>query len=176
MQLSWRRRAPREADPELLWLGVSIGTVAAAAIWFALGLPWPHCTFLALTGHPCATCGATRCAIQFFHGNFLTALKWNPLIFAGLCGIALFDVYAAVVLVTRAPRFRISQLSLFEKNIVRAIVVGALALNWAYLWSHWPPIADHLSSTMGRPTSSTGAPRCCLINADGSSQPRVSSR
>jgi hypothetical protein len=111
-----------------------------AALWFALHLPWPRCVFHELTGLPCLTCGATRAAMQFFHGNFLVALKWNPLAFAGLCAVSVFDVYAAIVLVTRAPRVRIAHLASAEKNFLRIVVVAFLALNWVYLLSHWKEV------------------------------------
>ncbi|MBX6326511.1 MAG: DUF2752 domain-containing protein, partial [Chthoniobacterales bacterium] len=104
MQLRRRQLGPGEPDYELIWFVVSVGSLAFAAVWLALGLPWPRCVFHELTGLPCATCGMTRCAIQFFHGHFLAALRWNPLMFAFLCGLAAFDLYALAVLVTGAPR------------------------------------------------------------------------
>ena len=125
-----------EVDHELIWLSISVVSLAAAAIWLTLGLPWPVCAFHQLTGLPCVTCGMTRCAIQFFHGHFLAALKWNPLIFVLLCGVIAFDVYAVAVLVTRTPRLRVA-FGQAEKKYARAIVIIALALNWAYLVSHW---------------------------------------
>src|SRR5207247_9995538 len=88
LQLGSRRLAPGEIDRELIWLSVSLGSVVVAAICFALGLPWPRCLFHDLTGRPCVTCGMTRSAIQFFHGHFLAALQWNPLVFAALCGLS----------------------------------------------------------------------------------------
>src|SRR3954464_13684961 len=106
MQIARRPLAPGETDYELLWLCVSLGGLALAAGWLALRLPWPICLFHTLTGHPCATCGATRSAIAFFHGNFLAALKWNPLAFAGYSALSLFDVYAFSVFMMRAPRVR----------------------------------------------------------------------
>jgi hypothetical protein len=108
-----------------------------AALWVGLGLPWPICIFHDLTGWPCLTCGATRAAIQFFHGNFLSAWKWNPLVFAGLSAVAVFDVYAAFVLVTGSPRLRIAELTSAEKSLVRVLVIAALLLNWCYLFAHW---------------------------------------
>ena len=133
MQVVWRPLAPGETDHELLWLNVSLGGLAAAAIWLALHLPWPYCLFHAMTGHPCATCGATRSAIAFFHGQFLTAWKWNPLAFAGYCALSIFDAYAAIVLIMRAPRLRLVQMTSFEKNLARVALVALLLLNWTYL-------------------------------------------
>jgi hypothetical protein len=97
MQLVRRRLVPPELDHELIWLTVSFGSLAFAAIWLAFGLPWPRCAFHDVTGLPCVTCGMTRSAIQFFHGNFLPALRWNPLVFVALCGLSIFDAYAFVV-------------------------------------------------------------------------------
>src|SRR5947207_7453257 len=107
MVLAARRLGPGERDHELVWLSVSVASLTLALLWLALGMPWPRCLFLAITGYPCLTCGATRSAIQLFHGHFLAALKWNPLVFAALCGLFAFDVYAVVVLATGVPRLRL---------------------------------------------------------------------
>jgi hypothetical protein len=136
MQIFCRQLAPRETDHELIWLSVSLGSLALAAAWLIVGLPWPRCIFHEITGLPCATCGMTRCGIQFFHAHFLAALKWNPLVFAFLCGVTAFDLYAFAVLVTRAPRLRVA-LRQSGKNYARGIVISALALNWIYLLVHW---------------------------------------
>jgi hypothetical protein len=137
MQLARRHLVRPEVDHELIWLTVSFGSLAFAAIWLALGLPWPRCAFHDVTGLPCVTCGMTRSAIQFFHGNFLAALRWNPLVFVALCGLSLFDAYAFIVLVARAPRLRIAKLSSAEKTLVRALVATSLGANWGYLLLHW---------------------------------------
>jgi len=137
MQVNQRALAEGETDHELLWMSVSLGSLAVAASWFALGLPWPRCVLHELTGVPCVTCGATRSAIQFFHGHFLAAFQWNPLVFAALCGLSIFNAYAFIVLVTRAPRLRIALWTRAEKTHARIIVITALTLNWAYLLLHW---------------------------------------
>ena len=137
MQLSRRHLGPNELDHELVWLSVSIVSLGLAAAWLWLGLPWPQCLFHSFTSLPCLTCGMTRAAIQFFHGHLFAAWKWNPLVFVALCGLSIFDAYAFIVLVTRAPRLRIVNLSRLERNGVRALIVGLLALNWVYLLSHW---------------------------------------
>src|SRR5205814_9034423 len=77
MQLCRRQLAFGETDHELIWLSVSVASLGLAATWLSLGLPWPQCAFHTITGHPCATCGMTRSAIQFFHGHFFAALRWN---------------------------------------------------------------------------------------------------
>src|SRR5712692_808457 len=133
MQLTHRRLAPDELDHELIWLSVSLGSLGLAAAWLALGLPWPQCAFHAITGHPCVTCGMTRSAIQFFHGHFFAAMRWNPLVFAALCGLSIFDAYAFAVLISRAPRLRIAQLTAAEKNLVRVTLVTLFLTNWVYL-------------------------------------------
>jgi hypothetical protein len=137
MQVSCRHLGSNETDHELIWLTVSLASLGIAALWFWLGLPWPRCVFNELTGLPCVTCGMTRSGIEFFHGRFLAALKWNPLVFAFLCGVTAFDVYAFAVVTTRAARFRIVFRSQAEKQYARRIVIAALALNWIYLLSHW---------------------------------------
>ena len=137
MRLLWRHPADGEPDPELIWLGISVAALGGAAVWLALCLPWPRCPFLALTGFPCMTCGATRSAMAFLHGDFLASWRWNPLGFAALCGLVVFDLYAAIVLVTRAARLRIVDWTAREKNAARSIAVVLLVVNWIYLLSHW---------------------------------------
>src|ERR1700736_1756194 len=135
MQLDRCRLRPGELDHELIWLSVSLGSLACAAVWCALRLPWAHGVFLAVTGHPCLTCGMTRATIRFFHGDFVGALRWNPLTFVALCGLSTFDAYAFAVLVTRAPRLRLIQFSSTEKSFFRALVIVLLLANWIYLLS-----------------------------------------
>jgi hypothetical protein len=136
MRLVWRRIPPGEFNHELVWLVVSAATTVGGAIWLGLHFPTPRCPFLAVTGYPCLTCGATRCAISLFHGNFFGAWLWNPLALVALCGLALFDVYAAIVLITRAPRLRIVDWTRAEKNAVRIAIIALIVLNWIYLLAH----------------------------------------
>jgi hypothetical protein len=136
MQFSRRSLAEGEINHELLWLTISLGSLLCAAIWFALGLPWPTCVFHDLTGLPCLTCGATRCSIAFFHGHLFTAWAWNPFAFCALCAITLFDVYALIVLVADAPRLRIVFSTRRSRQVTRFVVIAGLALNWIYLLSH----------------------------------------
>src|ERR1700756_2649367 len=137
MQLCRHRLEPGEIDHERIWLAVSLGSLALATAWFTLGLPWPRCVFHELTGLPCMTCGMTRCAIQFFHGHFVAALKWNPLIFTLLCGVIAFDLYAFATLTMRVPRLRIHVSTKRANTFLRVSVISAISLNWIYLLLHW---------------------------------------
>ena len=137
MRLRVRRLSPGEIDHELIWLSVSLASLGLAATWLTIGLPWPHCMFHQITSLPCVTCGMTRCGIQFFHAHFLTAFKWNPLVFAALCGMTAFDLYAFATLATRGPRLRISFDTQTARTFVRGAVISALVLNWIYLLVHW---------------------------------------
>jgi uncharacterized protein DUF2752 len=136
MRLVSRPLAPGEFDHELVWLVVSVTAGVTGAGWLWLGLGAPHCPFLAMTGYPCMTCGATRCAIALGHGNLSQAWHWNPLALVGLCGLIVFDVYAAIVLVRRSPRVRFVGWTPWEKNAVRIGVVALIAVNWIYLLAH----------------------------------------
>jgi len=45
MEVSHRHLRPNEIDHELIWLTISLGSLALAATWRWLGLPWPQCPF-----------------------------------------------------------------------------------------------------------------------------------
>lgn len=88
------------------WLALAwgFGLAAGAALlrFAALGLPLPACPLKALTGVPCATCGATRCALALGHGQFATAWHWHPVLFL----LALASPIAVVWDLRRAWRGR----------------------------------------------------------------------
>ena len=136
MRLVLRPMLQEGSDHELIWLVVSLAAAIGGVIWLSLGLPTLRCPFLAVTGYPCLTCGATRCLLAFLHANFFAAWLWNPLAFVALCGVVLFDLYAAIVLIGRAPRLRFVAWTRTEKNAVRIAIVAVILLNWIYLLAH----------------------------------------
>jgi hypothetical protein len=136
MRVVWRRMPAAGFDHELVWLALSVAALAGGLAWKSIGLGWPECPFLALTGWPCMTCGATRATIAFVEGDFLQAFSWNPLAVLALGGVAVFDLYAVVVLLSRAPRLRVVDWTSVERSVVLMAVVGALLLNWMYLLAH----------------------------------------
>lgn len=132
MTIALHRLQPGETDYDLIALGVSAGSLAVAAGWLAAGLPAPHCAFHALTGCPCPTCGATRCALALVHGQFQKAFGWNPGAFLALLGAGAFNLYAAVAAGARLPRLRVA-VSRGEARLLRVAAAAALVGNWGYL-------------------------------------------
>ena len=134
--LSFRPLAPKETDFEFLFLTVSSSFAASCYTWLSLGLPWPGCWFRRLTGLPCPTCGATRCAMALARGDLFGALQQNPLML--LCyGLTIaVNLYAAAVLLFRLPRPRLASLPPKLKRALSLLAVVALGANWVYLLAH----------------------------------------
>jgi hypothetical protein len=131
-----RQLRPDELDHELIWLAVTSLGAAALAFWLWLHLPLPQCNFRALLGIPCLTCGSTRAAAAFFHGEFSRAWFVSPLATIGFCAIAAFDAYAIAVLFSGAPRLRITFGGRNERRIFAGLLAAAALLNWIYLLRH----------------------------------------
>ncbi len=129
MRFELRRLHAGELDHELIWLAVTITSAALLIAWLKIGLPLPQCTFHTLLGIPCATCGSTHAALAFSHGDFSGAWRFNPLATLGYFAIAIYDVYALLVLVRRTPRLRL----VVSRQYVVPLISGAIFLNWLYL-------------------------------------------
>jgi hypothetical protein len=109
---------------------------SSSYFWLNLGLPWPQSWFRRLTGLPCPTCGATRCALALAHGDFLGALRRNPLMFVCYGLTVAINLYAGVVLLFGLPRPRLARLPPEIKRALCALVVVALGANWIYLLAY----------------------------------------
>ena len=128
-----RPLAPRETDFEFLFLVVSTGLALSCYLWLTLGMPWPGCWVRRLTGLPCPTCGAARCAMPLAHLDLDGAWRHNPLIFIFFGGSLLVDLYAAAVLLFGLPRLRLAKLPSKIKSAMGAWLIIALTANWIYL-------------------------------------------
>ena len=131
----WRPLRRGELDHETLWLGVSLAALVFVWAWMRLGFASPVCAFHEATGWACPGCGATRCVRSVFRGEFGAAFLVNPLMFATLAGIALFDLYAAVVLALRLPRWRLDQVPMRVSSALRMGCAGLVLGNWLWLLS-----------------------------------------
>ena len=133
MRLEWRRLRTGEVDHELIWLTVTVAAAGAGLLWLWLQLPWPRCSWRALTGLPCVTCGATRAAVTLLHGDLHAAWRFNPLVFAGLFGVGVYDLYALIVLAARTKRLRVQITGSTARLFALTVLLTLGALNWIYL-------------------------------------------
>ncbi len=132
MRFEVRRLRAGELDHELIWLAVTITSAVLLCAWLRVGLPLPQCIFHTLLGIPCVTCGSTHAALAFSHGDFSGAWRFNPLATLSYFAVAIYDVYALLVLVRRRPRFRLA----ISRHYLVPLISGAALLNWIYLLRH----------------------------------------
>lgn len=133
MRFKWRALRAGEVDFELIWLAATVTAGVIAAVWLTMHLPLPRCTFRAVTGVPCLTCGATRSFDALLHADLWQAVRTNPLVVTAIATIALFDLYALGVLLMRSPRLRVTFALPSARRVVLVVVGTAAALNWLYL-------------------------------------------
>lgn len=76
----------------LLVLVIALATPVAITILFKYPPTehsfYPRCAFNQLTGLHCPGCGITRCLHALVHGDFVRAVRFNPLFFLVLLGVA----------------------------------------------------------------------------------------
>ncbi len=71
------------------------------------------CLIYLTFGVKCFTCGITRGVSNFFHGNFLTAFKFNPLTYAVISLFFLF-IISDILLFFRLKKYDDGKYSIFE--------------------------------------------------------------
>lgn len=96
-------------------------------------MPTPRCVWHEVTGWPCIGCGGTRCVRLALAGEWAAAFRMNPLAFAGLAGVALYDAYAATVLALRLPRLRFGNWPVWAGWALRGAIAAIAVANWAWL-------------------------------------------
>ena len=127
---------PCRVDHEVIW-----GLIAALGLAASVLLPVDRllsgagyrCPLRAIVGVPCPTCGGTRAAVAMGRLRFGRAFAFNPLVAIGWCTAALFVPYAAIVVLWRKNRLRLADVTARDANVLRALVIGVVLANWAYV-------------------------------------------
>ena len=133
-RFTWRRLAPDELDHERLWASIALiglGLVLAIPESTRLRLV---CPFKMLTGVPCLTCGSNRALSALLHFEPLRALAWNPLVVVTALACGLWVAYAAVVVIGRLPRLRLTGDLRGVRGLVGSAALLAVVANWIYLY------------------------------------------
>lgn len=108
---------------------VTVGLVFA---WMVLGLPTPKCAFHEISGFPCLTCGTTRAIGSLLRGDWIQALRWNPVACIAGLALTLAWIYSIMVWLFRWRRFRPSVPARIQLGLRVAIIILGIA-NWIYL-------------------------------------------
>jgi hypothetical protein len=115
-----------------------VALVAVLLAPFATGLAsgMPGCLFRDLTGLPCPTCGTAHAALALARLDLAGAFLSNPLATVGALVFILGGITAAAASLAGRP--------LHEPRLAghapRLVALVAVAVNWAWLLLHPPPI------------------------------------
>ena len=125
------RRASNHGELELLFVLVGISALLLA--WtYPLWGPQLHaaCPLRTLTGIPCPTCGGTRAIVAAARGDWIAALRFNPML--GIAGIALVLGVPLLAGMAVGEWRRPAWDRLATPFVLRLVAAAALA-NWLYL-------------------------------------------
>jgi hypothetical protein len=133
VRLEWRRLRSGETDHETLWASVALALGVLSAAWVRLvEFPPVLCPFHVVTGLPCPTCGSTRAVFAFVAGHPFDAIRYNPIVGAGLCLAGPYLAYAALVSLCRLPRVRVS-IGDPARPYFRGAAWALIAATWLFL-------------------------------------------
>lgn len=114
----------------LLWLAAAVSAVALKPIWLAIAPLLRPCVFRTVTGIPCPTCGTTRAATAFLHGDLAAAVTANPL---AACAALFFVAGAPLAALWAAARWPIPVVPTPLPLRARLVAVALVAANWIYV-------------------------------------------
>ncbi len=133
MVIRLQRWRDREFDHELVWSLVGLSCLIGGFVWLELfGPPRLACPVKTVTGLPCPSCGATRCALALARGDVGAALRLQPGLFALVALSCVYIPYALTVVIGRLPRVRV-RLSSRERLALRVAVPLAFVALWVFL-------------------------------------------
>ncbi|HUU10756.1 MAG TPA: DUF2752 domain-containing protein [Phycisphaerae bacterium] len=96
-----------------------------------LGLP--PCGMLAVTGHPCPTCGVTTSFVLAAHGRFGEALVNQP--FGLLCFLLTVGGVLLAVATLVTGRSWVPLLTAYGVGVPAAVLLVLALVAWAYKWA-----------------------------------------
>lgn len=131
MRVAFIKRSPGAIEFGIVYGGIVLLGIFAGRFLPVLDFA-PSCTFKALTGFPCPTCGATRSIVFLSHGNLISSFFMNPLIFAVAVMTMLYLFYSLFVLVFDIKKISIA-ISGQEKDRIRLTAIALILINWFYL-------------------------------------------
>ena len=117
-----------------LGLALLVLGVAGAFGIMLLGLdrlPFAVCTFKAMTGLPCFTCGGTRAAARLARLDVAGALAMNPLVAVGAMAMVPWAL-ADLVLRRRGSALGL-EVDPAARVVLRWLVVALAVANWGFL-------------------------------------------
>lgn len=130
MRLTLKERTCRDIP-----FGLIYGSIALLSLLVVQAIPLsallPVCTFKAVTGIPCPTCGTTRLLTMLAQGNLADAFCLNPAVALTILSALLLFLHDTAVLFS-SSRLAFA-VSLEEAKWVRTASFIALLVNWSYL-------------------------------------------
>jgi hypothetical protein len=126
------RATPAAFPSGLFLLGLGLAGGIAIRLLGLDALPFPLCTFKAMTGLPCPGCGATRALGCLARLDLVGALAMNPL--AATFALAVIPwAVADVALMLRRQAAVTIELAPSAMPVVRTTLVAAIGAQWLYL-------------------------------------------
>lgn len=131
MRFILKQRTPGQIEFGIIYGGIAIFALCVA--WFLPSFAFsPSCSFRALTGIPCPTCGSTRSVVHLAHGDIIASLSMNPLISMCFLAAVPYFFYSIMTLTPHFSRLYVS-LTEHEKYAARYGIIILVLMNWIYL-------------------------------------------
>ncbi len=109
----------------LIW-AVLVGSLVV--IYRMTGRSFSLCTFRAVSGIPCPSCGSTRAVLRVLDGDLLGGFLMNPLVMLAL------TVIGVVLALRLLFRWRVEwNFGRADYWILGALLLGAVAANWIWV-------------------------------------------
>ena len=114
----------------MMWIGINYNKPVSNA-----NSGFQACWFKSITHLPCPSCGSTRSAVLFFHGEISKAVLLNPIgIILGIIG-CVFPCWILLDWIKHSEsffRFYVLFEKLFQKKIIYLPITTLVLLNWIW--------------------------------------------